>query len=237
MYEKIIDHCNFLLNNYDNEVLEYLNNRATQKYFKFGYFPSIKKLPLLTNFMDLDYLKSVKLLYVKESYSHINYVSYFDNYELIIPFNNIYGETISIVGRTLKDHSKLGIPKYKNTKFKKSSNLFGLYEGLEDVKSNDFIIITEGQFDVVKCFDKGLKSVVAVGSSNISDDQFLLAKRFTNNFYLALDNDEAGRVGEERFFSKFGSYCNAKKLEIPKDFKDMDEFMSFCSISELEQLL
>lgn len=234
---QIIDHCNFLLNNYPNRVLPYLEERATQNYFKFGYFPSLNNINLLLNYIDLNDLKSLKLIKSQESYSHINYSNYFENYELIIPFYNIYGNPIALIGRTLDDYKELGIPKYKNTQYKKSSNLFGLYEGLEEIKHNDFIILTEGQFDVIKSFDKGMKNIVAVSSSNVSQDQFLLAKRFTNNFYLALDNDDAGKIGEQRFISKYGKYCNVRKLNIPQDFKDVDEFFSICSLQDMECLL
>lgn len=235
MYEKILSHLNYLLNNYPNEAKKYLDKRCSQSNFVFGYFP--KNINLITDFISIQELKDLKLIRSQESHSHISYNNYFDNYELIIGFKDLYGKVISLIGRTLQDHKELNISKYKNTQYKKSKHLFGLYESLPYIKENDYIIFTEGQFDVIKAFDKNIRNIVAVGSSNISQDQFLLANRFTNNIYLALDNDDAGKIGSERFIAKYGNYCNVKFLNFPKEYKDVDEFLTNNSKEDFENLL
>ena len=60
MYDDILKHCNYLLHNLDNPALEYLNSRATEKYFEFGYYP--KNLNLLKDYFSEQYLKELNLL-------------------------------------------------------------------------------------------------------------------------------------------------------------------------------
>jgi len=233
MYEDILNHCNFLLHNVKNNAIDYLQSRASEDYFTFGYFPKLNKISLIKDYFSESYLKELNLLRKIENNFSFKQISYFENYELIIGFKNIYGENISIIGRCLDDYKNLNIPKYKNTVYKKSNNLFGLYESLEEIKKLDYVIITEGQFDVIKAFDKGIKNIVAVGSSHISQNQFLLLKRFTNNIYLCLDNDDAGRFGENSFINKYKDYCNVKKIHLPPEYKDLDEFLSVNSKDDL----
>lgn len=237
MYDKILKHCNYLLDNADNDVKEYLSTRTNSTEFEFGYFPEIKKMSLIKDYFTIDYLKQLKLLKVQETNNSIFYNSYFENYELVIGFKNIYGEVIALVARTLKDYNKLGIPKYKNTIYKKSNHLFGLYESLSTIKEKDYVIIVEGQFDVIKAFDNNIKNVVAVSSSNISLNQFLLLKRFTDNVYICLDNDDAGKKGTDLFIKKYGNYSNINKIILPDEYKDLDEFLQNNSDKDFNYLI
>jgi DNA primase len=229
--KQILDHCNFLLNNINNPAKEYLSSRCTENYFKFGYFP--ENLSLLKDYFEESYLKELKLIRTQETNNSIKLISYFQDYELIIGFNDLYGNLIALVARCLKDHNLLNIPKYKNTKYKKTNHLFGLYESLNQIKELDYVIIVEGQFDVIKAFDNNIQNIVAVGCSNISENQFLLLKRFTNNIYTCLDNDKAGIEGTNSFIKKYNNYANIKKINLPEEYKDLDEFLQFNSKNDL----
>jgi len=228
----ILDHCNYLLHNYNNNILPYVKERCSEDYFTFGYYP--ENINLLKDYFDEKYLKDLKLLRQQETNNSIQLVSYFHNYELVIGFKDLYGNLLGLVARTLKDYKLLNIPKYKNTQYKKTNHLFGLYESLNQIKEQDYVIITEGQFDVIKAFDKNIKNIVSVGCSNISENQFLLLKRFTNNILVCLDNDDAGINGFNLFYKKYNNYANIKKVNLPEEYKDIDEFLTDNSKQDFE---
>lgn len=239
MLDKIIDSCQFLLNNFHKakEVKEYLNSRInedTQNKFKFGFFPDLNNLNVLIDIVGEDLLREEKLLYnkyIEDSLypRNINF-SFFDNHPLIMPFRNPYGEIIAIVGRTILDEKSIkekNISKYKNTVFKKGNYLFGLYENKRSILNENSVYIVEGQFDVIKAVEKGYTNIVALGTNNMSAYQFSLITRYTNNIFLLLDNDEGGEKGRKNVISKFGKFANIQNFYLPDQYKDIDEYFTF----------
>jgi DNA primase len=161
-------------------------------------------------------------------------------HNLIIPYRNLYGDILGFVGRTnstLEDQKKLKISKYKNTIFKKSNYLFGLYEARQSILDNDSVYIVEGQFDVIKAREHGITNIVAVGNSNITPYQMSLVLRYTKNIYLLFDNDEAGNLGRESSISKYGKYVDFMNLYIPEPYKDIDEYLKNKTDSKVEFIL
>ncbi|MCZ2224502.1 MAG: toprim domain-containing protein [Chitinophagales bacterium] len=244
-YQQLINVCAELLYNYPNaaSTLQYLQSRInndTIKKFEFGFFPPLKEIKILLDNFDSSFLKENILVYQKKSSNIKEYYSYFDKYELIFPYKDIYGEILGLVGRTILSESRrsnLGIPKYKNTKFSKSENLFGLYENKDFILKNNFAILTEGQFDVIKGYEKGIYNLICVGSSNTSFNQLTLLLRYTDTVYLCFDNDEAGKSGEKAFIDKYSKYIDVKKISIPDGYKDIDEFLEIHSKEDFEKLL
>ena len=235
-YDNIINSCKYLLHNFPEceSHLIYLKNRLNDdsiNFFNFGYFPNSDKIDLLITLSNNN-LKDINLSYTKDidDYKNHNIVnfSFFENHPLILPYKDTYGNIIAIVGRTILSESErklLKIPKYKNTEFKKGNYLFGLFEGKKDIIDNDFVYIVEGQFDVIKAHEKGIKNIVALGNSNMTLYQFSLIKRYTNNLYLLLDNDEAGEKGRDKINSIYSKYSNIKNVRLPIGYKDIDEFL------------
>lgn len=235
--DNIVEQCGSLLNEYPGaeSCREYLNSRInaeTQQAFKFGYFPDHRNISALNSLIGNDTLVNNKLAYYKNfddsAGSRTVQFSFFENYPLIMPFRDVYGETIAIVGRTLASENErevLKIPKYKNTIFSKSNHLFGLFENKNAIIKQDCVYVVEGQFDVIKAYENGIRNVVAVGSSNLSGKQLALLCRYTNNIFLLLDNDEAGNKGRERAVKKFGYRANICNFYLPDDFKDLDEYL------------
>src|SRR5690242_10564110 len=108
--DKTIEACQFLLLNYPEaqQCQEYLNTRAnkeSQSLFKFGYFPNTSNLSVLTSLLGQDILEKEKFLYSKEIedslYPRIVNFCHFEDYPLVMPFRDAYGNTVGIVGRTL----------------------------------------------------------------------------------------------------------------------------------------
>ncbi len=245
MYDAIIDACQFLLYNIPiaNNTLTYLSHRLdrrAQEQFKFGFLPSSDYLNTLLSLLNEEELLKTNIIYKKTIDDQERLISILDHHNLILPYRDVYGNIIALVGRSLlndEERQSQGIAKYKNTSFEKSKHLFGLFETKREIARQQYAIIVEGQFDCIQAYNKGLKTVVALGSSGMSFGQLALLLRYTNNIKLLLDNDEAGKAGSEKIISKFGKYAKIKNYCLPAGFKDVDEFLKDNSVEELTTLL
>ena len=244
MLSKITESCRFLLQHFPDaqQCQDYLDsrlNKDSQELFQFGYFPNAAGLQVLLDLVGTDSLKEYNLMYTREL-SESQYttilpsrglnICYFEDFPLVMPFRDPYGNVVALVGRTLlseKDRLEKKIPKYKNTKpFLKGHNVFGLYENKQSILDQNCVYVVEGQFDVIKAVEKGFKNIVAIGSNNLTTYQFSVMSRYTNNIFLLLDNDESGEKGRKRAVDKFGKLANIRNFYLPVEYKDIDEFLS-----------
>lgn len=232
--------CHYLLSSgasYDaQQYIDLRISKESQKKFQLGYYPSVDNLNLLTDSINKDDLYNAGLLFSKpiedSLFPRFIDFSYFENYPIVLPYKDVYGRIQGIVGRTLYDknmQSHLKISKYKNTNsFHKSQHLFGLFENKLEIEKKGFVYIVEGQFDVIKACEAGINNIVAAGSCNLSGAQLSLIKRYTNNIYILFDNDGVNGPGEQariKIKNKYSKFANIKNAYIPKQYKDLDEYI------------
>lgn len=248
IFAEVMSVCSGLLKN--NKLAEnekkYLLSRVNsfnESGFTFGYWPNQSLFNILTEFIEEEKLIKVGLAYKKQvdlgGYLQEKLINIMPNHNLIMPYKNLYGDIIGIVGRTLlssEQQSEQKISKYKNTSLNKSLNLFGLYNAKKHILEKDYVIIVEGQFDCITCHRFGYKNTVALGSASLSKYQFYLLKRYTNNLYLMLDNDSAGIKSTEKIYSRYSSLCNLKQIKVDSSYKDID-LMLMNDSKSLERLL
>lgn len=239
MLDNIVDSCQYLLNNFPEaqNCKEYLDsrlNKDSQDTFKFGYFPNVNNLQVLIDMIGEQALRAENLLYskvIEDSLGprSINFC-YFEDYPLIMPFRDTYGRVVGLVGRSLLSDDERNTAeksKYKYTKdFKKGQFLFGLYESKQHIIDTNCVYVVEGQFDVIKALEKGFKNIVALGTSSMTNYQFSVISRYTNNIFLLLDNDVSGEKGRKLITSKFGKYANIQNFYLPESYKDIDEYLT-----------
>jgi DNA primase catalytic core len=235
--KKVIDLGRYLLQNCPEaeDVQAYLDTRVSrecQEKFEFGYFPPPFNLKLITSSIDEKELEKLGLLYIRNVHdsisARIEYDPYFTHQPLIMPYKDVYGNVIAIVGRSLLEDDErktLKIEKYKNTKFKKNQHLFGLFEAKESIIQNDLVYVVEGQFDVIKAFERGITNIVALGSASMSDYQVSLILRYTKNILLLLDNDTAGDKGRALARTKYSDIANINDIYLPEGYKDIDDYL------------
>ena len=229
--------CTTLLKHSDeaNFSKEYLKNRIPElayKDFTFGYYPPNSQKHLLLQYINEQTLLDAGLIYKKKVYYDISpreeSFALLDKHNLVMPFKNLNGDIISIVGRSLlskEDQDRQGISKYKNTNFQKSLNLFGLYQAKKNILDKNFVVIVEGQFDCITCHRLGIDNCVALGGVSFSKYQLYLLLRYTNNLVLALDNDNPGRQATQKIIDRFGKNANIHEITIPECYKDIDEWL------------
>lgn len=252
MLEKIVESCSFLLNNYPeaNICKSYLDSRLkedSQNNFQFGYFPNTSNISVLTDLVGEDALRQEKLFYtyqVEDSLSprRVKFC-YFEDHPLIMPFKNVYGQVAGLVGRTLLSESERKskkIVKYKNTSesplFKKGNLVFGLYENKKAIVDANYVYVVEGQFDVIKANEVGLRNIVALGNNNMTSYQLSVISRYTDNIFLLLDNDEAGQKGRDSITKKFGQLAHIRNFYLPEEYKDIDEYITNGNINDFSEM-
>lgn len=248
-FEDVVNCCKDLLQNFPDAkpMADYANNRlskSAQEKFSFGYFPSNKNLLALISIVGENKLVAIDVIYdkvIEDGISRRNIKrGALEDHNLIMPYRDVYGNIVALVGRTIlddNDRASRKLPKYKNTSFTKGDHLFGLYESKNSIIQNNLAFVVEGQFDCITAIDKGLTNIVALGSSAMSFEQFALLTRYTNNIILMLDNDTAGREGTERIIKHYSKYANIKKAKLPRGFKDIDEYLTDNSVESLSLIL
>lgn len=94
----------------------------------------------------------------------------------------------------------------------------------------NFVIVTEGQFNALSCWEYGYPAVALLGSGTTDYQLNILKKSGINNFVLMYDNDNAGIKGANRFIKNIGKDKFVINITMPvgKDVNDLtkEEFIS-----------
>lgn len=119
---------------------------------------------------------------------------------LMFPLTDHRGNVVGFSARILDGNSDG--PKYINTKetsvYHKGNLFFGLDSAKDEIKKEQQAIIVEGEFDVISCFEQGIKNAVAIKGTALTESQVALLSRFTPKITLCLDADEAGLEATKR---------------------------------------
>ena len=142
---------------------------------------------------------------------------------LMFPVIDVRGNVIGFSGRIIGD----GEPKYLNSRetpvFNKSRNLFGL--NLAKKSKNGYILLTEGNIDVVSLHQAGFNSAVASLGTSLTPEQARLLTRYTEEVVIAYDNDAAGQKAAQRAIGILEKLNLRVKVLQMSGAKDPDEFI------------
>jgi DNA primase len=113
---------------------------------------------------------------------------------IIFPIFSPNGRVVAFAGRKLREDDFGG--KYINSPesiiYYKGRILYGLSHAKDDIRKIDKAIIVEGYMDLISLYQNGVKNVVAVSGTALTDDQAQLLSRYTKNVVLLFDADAAG---------------------------------------------
>ena len=196
-------------------------NKKTVLDFRIGYAPSGKDY--LVKFLKS---KGFTMSELKEAGLLNQYNGDLFRGRMMIPFfdnsNNIIGYTGRIVGN--------GEPKYLNTPetilFNKSRFIFGLSQAKEAIRHSGFVVIVEGNMDVISSHQAGVKEAVATSGTAMTEQHLKILHRLTDDIRLAYDGDTAGIKAAERSINlanKLG--ISLKIISGYQDAKDPDELI------------
>ena len=143
---------------------------------------------------------------------------------VIFPILNTAGKVIAFGGRDLKG----GLAKYVNSPesdlYKKSNELYGIFQAKGTIVSEDKCYLVEGYMDVIGMWQSGMKNVVASSGTALTDGQIAMIHRFTNNITLIYDGDAAGIKASLRGIDMLLAHKMNVKVMLLPDGHDPDSF-------------
>jgi twinkle protein len=117
-----------------------------------------------------------------------------------------------------------------------------IFFGLNNIKNEDWCIITEGEIDCMSFYEAGVKNVVSVpngaskGNSNLEYlDNCIEYFEKKKKIILATDNDESGMALREELARRLG-YDICFKIDF-NDCKDANEYLVAHGIDKLKELI
>jgi DNA primase len=154
---------------------------------------------------------------------------------LMFPVIDVRGNVVAFSGRVLGD----GEPKYMNSPetivFSKSHNLFGL--NLAKKSKCGYIILCEGNIDVVSMHQAGFDSAVASLGTSLTPEQARLMSRYKNEVVIAYDNDGAGQKAAQRAIGIMEKLDMKVRVLRMSGAKDPDEFIKANGADAFRNLL
>ena len=199
-------------------------NKKTVENFRIGYAPQSGNA--LVNFL-------TKRGFTKKEMEDAGLLNRFggDLFKgrMTIPLMDVGGRVIGFTARILNDKDK-NSPKYLNTPetilYNKGRHIFGLSQAKDTIRRTEFVVVVEGNMDVISSHQAGVCQAVATAGTAMTEMHLKSFSRMTNDIRLAYDGDEAGIRAAERAISmasKFGIY-----LSVIDDYhgcKDADELI------------
>lgn len=179
------------------QSLDYLiNNRKFTKQtileWRIGYSPNngdaLLKFLLSKGFSEKD-IKTAGL--ITTSY---NRTTDMFRGRVMIPLCDSTGRTIGFTARQLSEEKNS--PKYINTPqtilYDKSRHVFGLHLAKEAIRKNKYVVLVEGNLDVIMAHQHGTKQVVATAGTALTIYHLKALSRLTPDIRLCFDSDSAG---------------------------------------------
>ena len=165
---------------------------------------------------------------------------YYDRFKgrVMFPVLNIAGKVIAFGGRTLKKDDRA---KYVNSPesiiYKKSNELYGLFQAKRGIVNKDKCFLVEGYTDVLSMHQAGIENVVASSGTSLTEGQIRMIHRFTDNITVLYDGDAAGIKASLRGIDMLlAEGLNVKVLLLP-DGDDPDSFAKKHSATEFQEYI
>jgi len=113
---------------------------------------------------------------------------------LIQPIFDLKGNVVGFSGRYIGKSKDA--PKYLNSPetlvYKKNEILYGLFHAKEEMRKKGFVILEEGNIDILSSHRVGVGNIVAPLGTAFTESQARLLKRFVDEVYFCFDTDDAG---------------------------------------------
>lgn len=148
---------------------------------------------------------------------------------IMFPICDAHGRIIGFTGRILEQAADEKTGKYVNTPetplFHKGNIVYGLNLAKQAIKTSGYVVLVEGQMDVIACHGAGMSNVVACSGTALTMEQLKLLHRYTDELRMAFDADAAGAAASERSIAlALAEGFSVKIIRIPEGGgKDADE--------------
>ncbi len=158
---------------------------------------------------------------------------------LIFPIFSPNGRVVAFAGRILEDRENTA--KYLNSPesqvYYKGRILYGLSFAKDEIRKLDKAILVEGYMDLISLYQSGIKNVVAVSGTALTDEQVQLLSRYTKNFVLLFDADTAGINASMRGIDLLLKRDIEVKIAALPQGEDPDSFVNKYGKDDFEELI
>ncbi len=156
---------------------------------------------------------------------------------VLFPIFNVAGKIIAFSGRTLKTDQAKYVNSPESIVYKKSNELYGLYQAKQSIVKNDKCFLVEGNADVVSMHQAGIDNTIASLGTALTPNQVRMIHRFTENVTVLYDGDSAGIKAALRAINLLlPEGLNIRILLLP-DGEDPDSFSQKHSSSEFQEYI
>jgi len=158
---------------------------------------------------------------------------------LIFPIFSPNGRVVAFAGRVLDPDDKGA--KYINSPesliYVKGRILYGLSFAKDEIRRLDKAILVEGYMDLISLYQNGIRNVVAVSGTALTDEQVQLLSRYTKNVVLLFDADTAGIKASMRSIEiLLRKDFEVKIVSLPQG-EDPDSFVNKFGKDDFEELV
>lgn len=147
---------------------------------------------------------------------------------MMVPLSDAAGQIIGFTGRIVGDVQNA--PKYLNTPqtvlYDKGRHVFGLFQAKQAIRDAGYVVIVEGNLDVVSSHQAGIQQVVATAGTAMTEHHLKALSRLTADIRLCFDGDKAGIAATERAIGiaqRVGVELSI--ISLPDEYKDPDELV------------
>lgn len=156
---------------------------------------------------------------------------------VLFPVFNVAGKIIAFSGRTLKADQAKYVNSPESIVYKKSNELYGLYQAKHAIVKKDKCFLVEGNADVVSMHQAGMDNTIASLGTALTPNQVRMIHRFTENVTVLYDGDSAGIKAALRAVNLLlPEGLNIRILLLP-DGDDPDSFSRKHSSSEFQEYI
>lgn len=156
---------------------------------------------------------------------------------IMFPITEPGGKITGFGGRVIDE----GRPKYLNSPetplFHKGSQIYGLGQARDGIRSNDRVVVVEGYLDVLALAQFGITDVVATLGTALTAEHLRLLGRYTRNVIALFDGDKAGRNAAARGFEVFQQVGLWGMAAFLPQGEDPDTFVRMKGKEALQQVL
>lgn len=158
--------------------------------------------------------------------------NYFDRFRnrIMFPIMNHAGKTVGFTGRVMPEfEEKEVMGKYVNSPetpiFSKSRILYGFNKTKGQIRELKKAFVVEGQMDMLMAWQDGMKNAVASSGTAFTAEHVGSLARLADELILNFDNDEAGKLANERAIDLALKADLGVKVLSFDSFKDVAEFV------------
>jgi DNA primase len=173
---------------------------------------------------DLATVEKAGLILHKEDSGH-----YYDRFRgrLMFPICDEQGRVVAFSGRVLPGDDSPA--KYVNSPetpiFTKSKIFFGLDKSKRAILDAGFVVVCEGQLDLIACFMAGVQNIVAPQGTAFTEQHARIIKRYVDEVVLCFDSDEAGQNAAVRSLDHLLASGLAVRVAVVPAPHDPDSFI------------